>query len=104
MDENGLRNNTEQAAAIQVVYDHVVSGAGRQLLMYIGGCGGTGKSHVIRSIVQLFTECGIRDTLLLSAPTGAAAIVINGYTIHALTLLPQTKGRKANAALLESVW
>ncbi|KZT53754.1 hypothetical protein CALCODRAFT_416190, partial [Calocera cornea HHB12733] len=81
--------NQEQREALRVVYDHVMSATGTQLLMYIGGCGGTGKSHVIKCIVQLFVECGMRDTLLLSAPTGAAAIVINGYTIHALTLLPQ---------------
>ncbi|KZT57804.1 hypothetical protein CALCODRAFT_404535, partial [Calocera cornea HHB12733] len=82
--------NEGQQTAVRRIYQHVTSGTKSQLLMYIGGPGGTGKSHVIKCIVDLFAILGISDSLLLSAPTGAAAIVIGGYTIHALTLLPKS--------------
>ncbi|KII83002.1 hypothetical protein PLICRDRAFT_64382, partial [Plicaturopsis crispa FD-325 SS-3] len=59
----------------------------RQLLMYIAGVGGTGKSHVIKSLVLLFSKLGRINELMLSAPTGCSALIIGGYTIHALTMI-----------------
>ncbi|KZT58631.1 hypothetical protein CALCODRAFT_414477, partial [Calocera cornea HHB12733] len=80
--------NPEQLRTLRIVANHLSAAHHKQLLLYIGGSAGTGKSHVIRSIEVLFSKLGIRSSLLLSAPTGAAAVVIGGYTIHALTLLP----------------
>ncbi|KAI0039799.1 hypothetical protein FA95DRAFT_1452433, partial [Auriscalpium vulgare] len=51
------------------------------------GEGGTGKSHVIKAVVAYFERANARERLLLSAPTGIAAVLISGYTIHALTFL-----------------
>ena len=61
--------------------------------MYVGGVGGTGKSHVVNSILRLFHLLGKSKTIRVAAPTGAAAILIGGYTIHSLTLLPDSPGR-----------
>jgi hypothetical protein len=81
-------DNEEQLRAFQIVARHVLYG-GSQLLMYIGGVGGTGKSHLIHAIIRLFDQLGRRHKLMLSAPTGIAAVLIGGHTIHALTMLPQ---------------
>ncbi|KZP32478.1 hypothetical protein FIBSPDRAFT_709602, partial [Athelia psychrophila] len=83
-------NNTEQTRAVRAIGEHVILRDEKQLLLYVSGTGGTGKSHVIRTVIRLFEKLGIKDQLLLSAPTGCAAVLINGYTIHALTMLPQS--------------
>ncbi|KZT60103.1 hypothetical protein CALCODRAFT_410727, partial [Calocera cornea HHB12733] len=84
-----LSANGELLRALQLIAHYLSSGTNDQLLLSIGGGAGTGKSHVIKSIELLFDLLGIGQTLLLSAPTGAAASVIGGYTIHALSLLPK---------------
>lgn len=73
------------------------------MLLYMGGVGGTGKSYVIKAVVRLFQRCGMPEKLLLSAPTGIAAVLIDGYTIHSLTLLP-SQSCPADLAKLESIW
>ncbi|KAF8214892.1 hypothetical protein K438DRAFT_1469779, partial [Mycena galopus ATCC 62051] len=83
-----MAGNPDQERALRIIADHFISGTDDQLLMYVGGMGGTGKSHVIEAIVELFKECGYSERLLVSAPTGCAAVLIHGYTIHALTFLP----------------
>ena len=90
--EMNLLCNPEQLRAFEIVGTHIIRG-GPQLLMYIGGVGGTGKSHVLRSILRLFDLIGKAAAVLVGAPTGAAAILIGGHTIHSLTMLPDTPGR-----------
>ncbi len=87
VSEYKLESNPEQLRAFQIVARHVCF-HGPQLSMYIGGVGGTGKSYVIQAILHLFTLLGRRNEILVSAPTGAAAVLIGGYTIHSLLLLP----------------
>ena len=94
--EKNLLTNKEQLRAFEIVAQHVCFG-GEQLLMYIGGVGGTGKSHVVNSILRLFSLIGKRDNVLVAAPTGAAAILIGGQTIHSLTLLPDAPGKNLQA-------
>ena len=99
--EKNLLSNNEQLRAFEIVAQHVCFG-GDQLLMYIGGVGGTGKSHVVNSILRLFTLVGKRSKILVAAPTGAAAILIGGHTIHSLTLLPDVPGK--NLQELCDIW
>lgn len=96
-------NNTEQTRAVRAIGEHVILRDEKQLLLYVSGTGGTGKSHVIRTVIRLFEKLGIKDQLLLSAPTGCAAVLINGYTIHALTMLPQSRF-KPNMDDLAALW
>jgi ATP-dependent DNA helicase PIF1 len=70
--------------------------------MYIGGVGGMGKSHLIRAVVTLFERLGRRSELQLSAPTGAAGVMIEGSTIHSLTLLPNKTN--PNGENLVGIW
>jgi hypothetical protein len=103
VEEYTMNDNEEQQRAFRIVAEHFISGTEEQLLMYVGGMGGTGKSHVIKAIVELFKRCGYPEHLLVSAPTGCAAVLINGYTIHALTFLPSSKV-KLNVEDLQRIW
>ncbi|KIJ11374.1 hypothetical protein PAXINDRAFT_36917, partial [Paxillus involutus ATCC 200175] len=67
---------------------HFINGQLDQLLLFITGIGGSGKSHVIKAIVEVFRRCGVSEQILLSVPMGCAAVLIDGYTIHTLTFLP----------------
>ena len=60
--------------------------------MYVAGVGGTGKSYVVKAVLRLFTLLGRRGEVMVSAPTGAAAILIGGYTVHSLLMLPDREG------------
>ncbi|KAI0324867.1 hypothetical protein GY45DRAFT_1213321, partial [Cubamyces sp. BRFM 1775] len=57
VDEMHLRQNPEQERAFHIVAEHVAAG-GEQLMMYIAGVGGTGKTHVIHAILRLFEVLG----------------------------------------------
>ncbi|KAG1780902.1 hypothetical protein EV702DRAFT_927029, partial [Suillus placidus] len=84
-----LSDNAEQEMSFWIVGEHFLRDDVQQLLMFITGIGGSGKSHVIRAIVEMFQRCGALEKLTLSAPTGSAAVLIEGYTIHALMFLPK---------------
>jgi ATP-dependent DNA helicase PIF1 len=101
IDSMQLRDNEEQLRAFRIVAEQIKYG-GPQLLMYIAGVGGTGKSHMIHAIVRLFEELDRRAELMLSAPTGIAAVLIGGYTIHALTMLPDKT--RSDFTELRSLW
>ena len=68
--------------------------------IFLSGCGGTGKSHVVR-LIQRDTAYLLQHVLcpdpdqpivLVTAPTGSAAYNINGSTIHsALSINDRTK-------------
>ncbi|KAK7027673.1 PIF1-like helicase-domain-containing protein [Favolaschia claudopus] len=91
LTEMNIRGNDEQERAVRIVAEHFISGSEQQLLLYVAGVGGAGKSHVIKALVQFFRRCGVSHSMMLSAPTGCAAVLIDGYTIHALTFLPKKK-------------
>ncbi|KAJ7070427.1 hypothetical protein B0H15DRAFT_765662, partial [Mycena belliarum] len=84
-----LEDNVEQLRALRIIAEHFIFGMEEQLLLYIAGVGGAGKSFVIKAVVEFFRRCGVSDSMMLSAPTGCAAVLIDGFTIHALTFLPK---------------
>ncbi|KAG2032555.1 hypothetical protein BDR03DRAFT_873672, partial [Suillus americanus] len=84
-----LKDNPEQEMSLRIIREHFINDDVDQLLMFITGIGGSGKSHVIRATVELFKRCGAPEKLMLSAPTGSTAVLIDGYMIHALTFLPK---------------
>lgn len=71
--------NEEQKRAFFLVCDHRrrnnLNGMDKpsQLLLYLSGAGGTGKSRVIQAICEYFDRIGKRKTLLVLAFTGIAA-------------------------------
>ncbi|KAI0054499.1 hypothetical protein BV25DRAFT_1764153, partial [Artomyces pyxidatus] len=85
-----ILGNVEQERAVRIVAEHYINKEVEQLLMYIAGVGGTGKSHVIKTIAEFFARVNESEKLVLSAPTGIAAVLIQGFTVHALTFLPKS--------------
>ena len=75
----------------------------------MGGEGGTGKSQVIKAIIEYFLRDKIKNQLLVSAPTGSAACLINRETIHRLmklTIHNKNKNKSASIKIrkLQSIW
>ena len=67
----------------QHVMDCMLTGRqGSRLICF--GSAGTGKSFLIKEIVKTF------DCSILAAPTGRAATIIGGSTIHKLFGIPST--------------
>ncbi|KIJ19337.1 hypothetical protein PAXINDRAFT_35955, partial [Paxillus involutus ATCC 200175] len=85
----GIDKNEDQERAFRIVGEHFVTGDRNELLLHISGIRGSGKSHVINAICTLFEKMDRANTLQVTAPTGCAAILIHGHTIHALTFLPK---------------
>jgi len=103
IDEMRLGANPEQLRAFGIVARHVVTFQREQLLMYVAGVGGTGKSHLINALVLLFNKLGRRDELLLGAPTGIAAVLIGGNTLHSL-VMATPNGASSDLAALGTIW
>ena len=49
--------------------------------LFVSGCGGTGKSFLIKTIREWVLSATNKGVAVL-APTGIAAVNINGMTIH----------------------
>ncbi len=52
------------------------------LRLFLCGPGGTGKTHVIRSVQEVMKFYGCEHQLRFLAPTGNAAALIDGTTCH----------------------
>ncbi|OXV05322.1 hypothetical protein Egran_06910, partial [Elaphomyces granulatus] len=64
-----------------------------QLIINLDGKGGTGKSHVIKLISahsdEMAANAGVSQCpIVRAAPTGVAAVGINGRTLHSLFRFP----------------
>lgn len=78
--------------------------------MCVPGCGGTGKSQLIRAITAYFIQTGRAQKLRKLAPTSVAAAEIDGMTIH--SFLGDKRRRKtkldvinrSNQTTIENVW
>jgi len=66
--------------------------------MCVPGCGGTGKSQLIRAITEYFTETNRAYKLRKLAPTSVAAAEIEGMTIH--SFLGDGRNRKAKSNVM----
>lgn len=81
--QHGL--NPAQAASLRLLARQICIGAyGKPLLHYVGGVGGTGKSLVIHAMKELLARCDMSDAYHCAAPTGCAATLIGGNTLHFL--------------------
>jgi hypothetical protein len=77
--------NEEQAAGFEVLRLHVSNPDSTQVIMFLSGEGGTGKSKLIHTITK-YTRClhgkteGPYGAVLKTAPTGGASHNIHGHT------------------------
>ena len=68
--------------------DHIISlENSKQILKYVSGVGGTGKSFLI-TVITAYIKKVLQKDVALVAPTGIAASNINGFTIHRFLKLP----------------
>jgi len=82
--------NQEQTRAFSIIANHSLgrSKVGSQLLMRIFGEGGTEKSRVIEAICDWFILINQKQRLIVTAITEAAAVKINGSTLHSAVGIP----------------
>ncbi len=66
----------------------------KPLRLFVEGPGGTGKTHVVRAVKELFAAHGRQRWLEAAAFMGAAAIVIGGSTLHKLLRIPVNRAFK----------
>jgi hypothetical protein len=82
----------EQRLIFDLVMNHFTSGNLSPLLLSIDGRAGTGKSFIIQVLsAQLSLASHSDETILRSAPTGAASFGIGGSTVDSLLKLPINK-------------
>ena len=74
--------NEEQERAFRIIANHASSLAPEPLKLYLGGMGGTGKSQVIKAVIDLFNKREESYRFIVLAPTGTAAALLNGSTYH----------------------
>ncbi|CAB3983616.1 ATP-dependent DNA helicase PIF1 [Paramuricea clavata] len=81
---------------------HIIKTSDKPFYAFLSGSGGVGKSHLIKSIYQAAmkyynTRAGEdfrRVQILLLAPTGKAAYLIKGNTIHSAFGIPASQSLK----------
>lgn len=76
--------NNEQERAFHIIANHLSLPHQKQLLMYLGGMGGTGKTKVINSVLAFFAEREESYRFKVLAPTGSAAALIGGNTYQSV--------------------
>ncbi|KAF5372660.1 hypothetical protein D9615_009864 [Tricholomella constricta] len=74
--------NEEQKRAFYIVANHADNPKSEQLKMYIGGMGGTGKSQVLKALIEYFNMRDEDHCFVVVAPTGTAAALLGGSTYH----------------------
>ncbi|TFK23758.1 hypothetical protein FA15DRAFT_564806, partial [Coprinopsis marcescibilis] len=79
--------NADQERAFRIVGNHACATAPDQLLMYMGGMAGSGKTRVINTLVSFFNERCEPYRLVLLGPTGTSAALIGGSTYHSFLCL-----------------
>ncbi|CAF3374280.1 unnamed protein product, partial [Rotaria sp. Silwood2] len=107
--------NKEQRAVFLIITGHLDGDArcrtgdnNGQLLMCVPGCGGTGKSQLIRALTKYFLITKRMQMIRKLAPTGIAAAEIDGMTIHSFLGEQRNTGRprtiKPGDSKLEKEW
>ena len=76
--------NTEQERAFHIIANHASTEKHEQLIMYIGGMAGTGKSQVIKALTSFFEKQTESHHIVIMAPTGTSVALVGGSTYHSI--------------------
>jgi PIF1-like helicase len=79
---------SDQERAFRIIANHAVTPGSGQLMMYVGGMGGTGKSQVIKALMDFFKSRNESHRFVVLAPTGTAAALLHGSTYHSFLGVP----------------
>lgn len=80
--------NEKQWVAFRIIAEHYVNKYVLNvedvapLTMMMTGPGGTGKTHVVRAVRAVMAYYGCEHKIRFLAPTGSAAVLIDGMTVH----------------------
>ncbi|KAF6745861.1 hypothetical protein DFP72DRAFT_782162, partial [Ephemerocybe angulata] len=80
--------NTQQVIAYRIITDHFLRRFVMRdetvlpLRMLLTGPGGTGKTYVVNTVKKVMKAYRCDHTIRYLAPTGSAAALIDGMTIH----------------------
>jgi hypothetical protein len=96
---NDFNLNKEQERAFRVVANHACSPDSEQLKMYIAGMGGTGKTQVLKALVELFRLRNESHRFIIVAPTGSAAALLQGSTYHSMFGINSDEKRTGTSAI-----
>ncbi|CAF1497963.1 unnamed protein product [Adineta ricciae] len=107
--------NREQIAAFMIITSHLdgdkqthAGSNNGQLIMCVPGCGGRGKSQLIRAVTEYFVITSRIQKMRKLAPTGIAAAQIGGMTIHSFLGEQRNSGKprtiKPGDLKLEKEW
>ena len=88
--------NLEQERAFRIVANHATIDNPTQLKMYLGGMGGTGKSQVLKALIEFFKKRNESHRIIILAPTGSAAALLNGSTYHSVLAIGSEGNRTRN--------
>ena len=91
--------NKEQDRAFRIVANHACSPDSEQLKMYIAGMGGTGKTQVIKALVEFFRVRNESHRFITVAPTGSAAALLQGSTYHSMFGINSDEKRIGSSAI-----
>ena len=94
--------NKEQECAFRIVANHAYSPDSEQLKMYIAGMGGTGKTQVLKALVEFFKIRNESHCFIIVAPTGSAAALLQGSTYHSMFGI-NSDGKRTSAIQLAQV-
>jgi hypothetical protein len=79
---------SDQERAFRIVVNHAVAPGSEQLMMHVGGMGGTGKSQVIKALMDFYKSRNESHRFVVLAPTGTAAALLHGSTYHSFLGVP----------------
>ena len=74
--------NEDQERAFKIVAHHASTINPLQLKMFLNGMAGTGKTQVIKALMEMFKRKGESHRFLVLGPTGTSAALLNGSTYH----------------------
>lgn len=101
LSSNVLKLTKKQLKAYNIAVEYICGRKGKQLIMFVTGEGGTGKSFLI-SLIMEYTQLlygkqrGLYGAAIAIAPTGSAANVVDGYTWQAVYGKGRSKDKKLN--------
>ncbi|KAF8234922.1 hypothetical protein L208DRAFT_1259754 [Tricholoma matsutake] len=81
---NQFQLNQEQDHAFCIVANHACSTDADQLKMNIARMAGTGKTQVLKALVEFFKQRNKSHCFIIVAPTGSATALLQGLTYHSV--------------------